>query len=401
MRNKNLTMLVKASVLSRKLSANFFCFFIIISAILILISVSIILPLRDNIENKVINHISNRELVAEFTEKTPQEFIDNSIAEIRKTEHVTDVYRMPSKLLVTEESGALYSEQNLGFVRSGSNLIITSGRTFDESETEVAIVPQTIKDFNSLDSKIYEISGEDLIGKTLVLTDRCGNTHKAKVVGAYSTSDPIFSGQEILVPQADLLKYNEMVLNGDSQGMLLISNVKSYLIVIDYAKNTEEAMDQILNICNVYQSSAVIDAGSYNTALLILLAALAFFIILVIVGFFMFLKNNIDSRTNELALYRSLGYKSKHIFSILFTEHLIFGVLSLAAGVIITILLNRFVVNPYLDTLVGNTLMEMTASVTVPDVACLLLFFVVILCIVCRKAVKRSEKIDLTVLLRE
>ncbi len=400
MKNKNLNMLIKASLSSRKLSTCFFCFFIIISAILILLSVGIILPLRDNIDNKINNHISNRELVTEFSEKISEDNIDNMLSEIKKVEHVSEVYRMPAKLRVTEESGVLFDEYNFGYVHNGSIPIITSGRTFDESETGVAIAPQSIKDFNPSDNKIHEIQGERLIGKTLILADECGNTHKAEVVGAYNTSDPIFSGDEILIPQADLLKYDDTVLK-TSQGMGSISGDKSYIILIDSPKNVKAAMNEIMGINMVYQSSINVDADSYNTALFILIAALAFFIVLVMFGFFMFLKNDVNNRTDELALYRSLGYKSKHIFYIVFAEHLLFGIISLIAGVIITEMLNIFLVNPYLYAFLGNTFMEMTVTVTVWQIGCILLFFVFILIIVCRSAVKRSEKIDLTVLLRE
>lgn len=401
MKNKKLNMLIKASVLSRKPSVCFFCFFTILSTILILLSVSIILPLRDNIENKINNHISKRELVTEFDENISDDFINDDLAEIKKVKYVSTVYRMPAKLIVKEQSGVLFDEYNLGYLHNGCNPIITSGRVFDESETGVALVPQTIRDFKSSDNKIYEILGESLIGKTLVLTDECGNIHKAEVVGAYSTSDPIFSRYEILIPQADLLKYDEMVLNDTSEGIASISGDKSYIILIDSAQNVEKAMEEISGINNVYQKNIGIDVDSYNVALIILFTSLMFFIIIAIFGFFMFLKNNINNRTNELALYRSLGYKSKHIFYIIFAEHFVFEILSFTMGAIITELLNILIINPYIYTFAGNTLMEMTVNISILQAVCVFLLLFVILLIECRNAVKKSEKTDLTVLLRE
>ena len=128
---------------------------------------------------------------------------------------------------------------------------------------------------------------------------------------------------------------------------------------------------------------------------------LAFFIVMVVFGFFMFAKNNVNSRTNELALYRSLGYKSKQIFYIIFSEYLFLGLISIAVGIITTMLLNSIFVNPYLFTLVGNTIMEMTVSITLTQIVFIIMLFILILLLVCRSAVKRSEKIDLTILLRE
>lgn len=401
MKNRNLNMLLKSSVASNKLSTVLYCAFLIFSTVLILISVSIAFPLKANIEEKINNHICNRELVTEFKADASDELIKQNIDEIKKLEHVEKVYKMPALLGVSETSGELHDGYSFGFIHTGSEAVITSGRAFDESETGVALVPQNIRDFNPNDNIVHDIHGESLIGKTLVFIDECEKLHKVKVVGAYSTSDPLYSGEQILIPQADLNKYTDEILKNSSSGGLSISSDKCYIILIDNAENTEKALDEVLNIRTAYRQPRLIDSETYNTALYILLAMLAFFIVMVVLGFFMFVKNNVNGRTDELALYRSLGYKSKHIFYILFSEHLLFGILSLALSVLITVLLDILVVNPYLETLVGNTIMSMTVAVNPIEVFVIFLFFVSILFIVCRNGVMRSEKIDLTVLLRE
>lgn len=401
MKNRNLNMLLKSSVASNKLSTALYCIFIIFSTVLILISVSIAFPLKANIEEKINNHISNRELVTEFKADSSDELIKQNIDEIKKLEHVETVYKMPSLLGVSETSGTLHDGYSLGFIHTGSEAVITSGRAFDESETGVALVPQNIRDFNPEDNRIYDISGESLIGKTLVFIDECDNSHKVEVVGAYSTSDPLYSDTQILIPQADLNKYTDEVLKNASSGGLSISSDKSYIILIDNAENTEKALDDVLFIRTAYRQPSMIDADTYNTALYILLAMLDFFIVMVVFGFFMFAKNNVNSRTNELALYRSLGYKSKQIFYIIFSEYLFLVLISIAVGIITTMFLNSIFVNPYLFTLVGNTIMEMTVSITLTQIVFIIMLFILILLLVCRSAVKRSEKIDLTILLRE
>ena len=401
MKNRNLNILLKSSVASNKLSTVLYCVFIIFSTVLILISVSIAFPLKANIEEKINKHISNRELVTEFKADAPDELIKKNIDEIKKVEHVEKVYKMPALLGVSETSGTLHDGYSLGFIHTGSEAVITSGRAFDESETGVALVPQNIRDFNPEDNRIYDISGESLIGKTLVFIDECDNSHKVEVVGAYSTSDPLYSDTQILIPQADLNKYTDEVLKNASSGGLSISSDKSYIILIDNAENTEKALDDVLFIRTAYRQPSMIDADTYNTALYILLAMLAFFIVMVVFGFFMFAKNNVNSRTNELALYRSLGYKSKQIFYIIFSEYLFLGLISIAVGIITTMFLSSIFVNPYLFTLVGNTIMEMTVSITLTQIVFIIMLFILILLLVCRSAVKRSEKIDLTILLRE
>ncbi len=196
------------------------------------------------------------------------------------------------------------------------------------------------------------------------------------------------------MPKNDLFKYDAAV-SGEYSGD------KSYMIVVDKPENTETALQELSDICNVYKRTDVINVQTYNTAMYISLATAVLFIAFIIVGFFIFLKNNISNRTNELALYRALGYKTKHIFYIIFTEHIILALISIFIGIIFAFLLGNLIINPYIYSLLGNTIMEMTVKITIGEISTVILMIILLLFIVCKTAVKRSEKTDLTVLLRE
>lgn len=395
-------MIIKASVKARKFSKIIFCLFIILSTVLVTDSVSLIFSMGSNIQNNINNHFLNRELTMEFPYGTSQEDIDEIIGKIENIDHVSKVYRQPEVVSATEKSGELNGVYSLAYLHYDLNPKITDGRLFEESETNVALVPEEIKDSDVVTKKITKIDGKDLIGKTLEFECAGGGEYKAKVIGVYNTSDPFFTGYQIIVPQNDLLKINE-AKNQMWIDMKMTSNVKiNYLISIDIYKYVDSVTEEISSFKRVELAQNLnIDADSYNIALILLFVILLVFIVMVISGLVMFLNSSVNNRTNELALYRSLGYKSKHLFEILFTEYLIFGVISLALGAGLTALLNTYVVNPYLFTLVGNTIMEMTVSISAVQIICVLLAFVAILFLICRHAVKRSEKIDLTVLLRE
>lgn len=66
-----------------------------------------------------------------------------------------------------------------------------------------------------------------------------------------------------------------------------------------------------------------------------------------------------------------------------------------------TVLLDILLINPYLMNLVGNTMMEMTVNVSAVYILLFLVIYLIVLAIVSIWAVKRSEKTDLSVLLRE
>mgnify|MGYP000311534988 FL=1 len=168
MKNKKLGMLVKASILSRKGATIFFCCFMVIATILVLVSAGAVMPLKNNIDQNINNHILNRELNFEINENTPQNEIDDTISSIKSIEHITSVYNVPAELDVSETSGVLFSAYTLSYVHEGYNLKITSGRAFKENEENVAVVPEVLKDFNSESQRINKIDGKTLVGKNLV-----------------------------------------------------------------------------------------------------------------------------------------------------------------------------------------------------------------------------------------
>lgn len=246
---------------------------------------------------------------------------------------------------------------------------------------------------------INEINSKSLIGKNLQFSDNAGNTLKMKVVGTFSAFDPTLDEKTLFVPYSDLKKY--ISVSYKKSNFELGNDTRRFMLVVDRAENTEAVADYInKHITSAYIEDAVINSDEYDTAILMIFLSLVLFSALSSLGFYMFLKNNIDRRTKELALYRSLGYKSKHLFNIIFYHHLILAVLSYAVGIGAVALLYNFFVNPYLDNLFGGTSMEMKLTINPVIIICIFAIMIFVIYIVCKKAVRRTEKIDLTVLLR-
>lgn len=89
---KNLNILIKASLKTHRIFSVFYFMFIFLSSTLILLSISVIFPLKSSIDSEITNHISNRELVYHSTEI---ETSDENLSKIKKTENVMEVYPMP------------------------------------------------------------------------------------------------------------------------------------------------------------------------------------------------------------------------------------------------------------------------------------------------------------------
>lgn len=134
---------------------------------------------------------------------------------------------------------------------------------------------------------------------------------------------------------------------------------------------------------------------------MVISGATVFFVILTVFLFFIFLKSNIRSGTKELALLRAIGYKTRHLFRILLSEYIFFTVVSLGVAVGASYLLAYLVVNPYLDSMFGGTFMAMMINMPPLYLGIIIVGYFIVTISVCAAAVRRTRKIDLTILLRE
>ena len=398
MKNKSLFSIVKASLMSNKALSAMFCFFVLISYVLIFLAVGIIVPLGVNIETKLNNHILNREIIIDISHHVSEEECKRRLDEISSIPEVIDFYENPFIVFVNDTSGNIKSEYELGFIHKYYDITMVAGRVFDEDEANVCLIPAKFQDYDASEGTIREVDGTTLIGKTLKLKDMTDSVRDFKVIGAYDTTDPIFNGKEILVPRAQLsgfrAKFTEAFPDRYQGGW-------SYIVVTDSPDSTEDVYKQVEKITNSYRPHLNIDAESFNTAFVILLGSTVFFVLLTVFGFYMFLKGNVNARTNELALYRAMGFNSKNLFKIIAGEHLVLTLLSIILGAGAFYCLTYFVVNPYLMSFLGGTYMEMAVDSNPLFGLAVAVVYVVITLSVTVTAVKRSEKIDLTVLLRE
>ena len=399
MKNKCLNSVIKASLKSNKALSAMFCFFVLISFVLIFLAVGIIVPLGINIETRLNRHIINREINIEMSEVVSEEEKTRRLKEISELEGVIDIYENPYTLSVEETKGLLGEGFEMDFVHKYFTPTVNDGRLFDESERGVALVPAHFSGYNPSVGVIQEIDGVTLMGKTLELEDGSGNVNSFVVVGTYDTTNPFFSGKEVLVPREELLEIKDEFLEAMPDGMY--EDEYSAIVVTDSHKHTEEIYKKVEKITNSYRPKLPFDVESFNTAFVILLGSTAFFVVLTVFGFYMFLKGNVNARTNELALYRAIGFNSKNLFKVIAGEHLVLTLLSIILGAGAFYGITYFVVNPYLMSFLGGTYMEMAVDSNPLFGLAVALVYIIITLGVTVTAVKRSEKIDLTVLLRE
>lgn len=181
------------------------------------------------------------------------------------------------------------------------------------------------------------------------------------------------------------------------------SSSTPYSIIVDNYRNRDAVEAECSEIVDLvyYGNSFNIDLSNYNTALVALLIVLALFIVMVIIGTSVFVSNCIGNRINELALYRSLGFKAGHIFTIIFAEYFMLLLVGIVLSVAASFAVGELIINPYLGKTFGEGLMAMQVEFSIFYILIVFLIMTVITAAVCLRATLKTGKIQLTVLLKE
>ena len=386
--------IAKASVVRGKAKTVLFGLFIAISVLLLTAVVSFMRPLWYNVENKINDHILNRECVVylEELEEIPQD-----TARIKSMEHVKTVFFQPPQVEACDTSGELFGYYQLDAFHPGYEPIITAGRALDESEKGAVLVPEQFSDYNEAKKQTAQIDGTKLIGKELLMQDMSGHTHKLKVVGAYNTADPLFSGTQFIIPQRELHRFAQ-------QCELITDKMQErYVVIADNYKNLDSLMEALR--ADGYpvnkEESLNFDVEPYQTAILMLSGMFGVFVVMILAGACIFISSCLKSRKKEIALYRALGYKTRHIFQVFAIEYLTNGIVCTVLGAGLWQLAAYLAVNPYLNTLFGNTIMAMALTFNLADALIILAVFAAIILLACLQAAVKSNRIEPIVLLRE
>lgn len=381
--------LVKASFKKSKTRSVVFFLFILFCVSSILLTVSLILPMWNNMETKVNNHPYNLELAAIISENDTE--TPNMLKAI---EHVEKVYPSPYSINVFNTDGTLNDPMYISYFHNGHTPVITSGRAINDNEKNAIIMPETIRTNDPQTQRSIELDCKNLIGKTLEFQDGNGNEYKLEVVGTFDVTDPALSSDTIYTSYDQLREYRSKLPNDE--------NKVQYSVIVDNYKNRDAVEEECNKLATTYfENGLAIDLGNFNMAIIVLLIVLAVFLIMVIIGTTAFVSSCIGNRTNELALYRSLGYRPGHIFTIIFSEYFIMLIAALITSILIFVIAAEFWVNPYLGKTIGNSIMSMQLKLDIVNILAVFVIFLAIIVLICMQATRKTGKIQLAVLLKE
>lgn len=138
-----------------------------------------------------------------------------------------------TKVSVTEVNRVLSSEFSLSWLHKYYTPEIIDGRAYDENESGVALIPAVFEEYDHTQGITVERKGSDFLGKILEVEDFSGAIREFQIVGTYNTTDPIFTGKELLIPRAELMEISSELTQLENSPF---SSDEYYVVVADTPK---------------------------------------------------------------------------------------------------------------------------------------------------------------------
>lgn len=280
-------------------------------------------------------------------------------------EHIQDFFRQNvgrgcevANLEKYEGMGFDTSDARYGFVitetdRYMDDRYLSNGRWIRGGEHNVGLLPKDFSmnargDMQDWNSRLTYVDGKGLIGETVSLryyTYRTeGNEYKRdqefsyefKVIGTY---DNLKAGMEscfVILPYDDIEKMTDIVERYSQEDLSENLSV-TYNVMVDKVENVEHVEKKLIGIAKLFERSGVLREGSAGSLELFanvvnqmgIIAGITLFMIEGVILSTAFYQQ-IKDRTKEIGVYKAVGYENKHILSIVFSEILVIGVLTVA-----------------------------------------------------------------------
>lgn len=359
-----------------------------------MISNSLIKTSNSSIQNNLNNIATNRELNIQVNKDSRQKQLNmqKEIKTIKGFLHILKVYPYYKDLSVTMVKG-IDNFSGSGFILKSEpkQLLpsITNGKTFNELDKNVAIIPSKIRVGSSLHGNYKKIENT-YIGKELTfrfVSEKSDKffLYKCKIVGIYNSDDIPDTGNVVFVPINDLFK-NLSLQYQKKRGQLFQS--KDELLItafIDDYKNVKSVISKLSNI-NGYTVNYIkdnrVEISSFKLILLISRIINVMIILVIFVICMVVIEKVINNKVYDIALFKAIGYRDLHIFLMIFLEIFIIVIIAYCISVLISVFAVRELIYPILKIGTGDSLIKINISkyeieLAIPSFTVITVFFLV------------------------
>lgn len=310
-----------------------------------------------------------------------EEQFEKDIKDLLTINHVSDVYDSAyNEFVISKSSFKTNKLDGTITLFRGTHLTlpnIVSGRTFKESETNVAVCPTQFyptSNFNSINKKEL-INGEDIINTefTIYYKDYIANMNTGelqenktysktlKIVGLYDVSERFNNNNTCYISTQDI----EEIIDADKswteqyKGAINYKGV-SLNVVVDSVKNLDYVEKEIINMgFDIVGYTANFDSQLINIIKIVIIAVIFITLITIIYIVKSYSKKILISEEMNIATLRTLGYERKvvrnlYLFYILISHLIIYLIGSILFVLLFVILTNNVPFFVGLKLMMGN-----------------------------------------------
>lgn len=322
-----------------------------ISALTITFNINMVI--NNSIDKNITNSLVQREIIIGINNTGGKSYKD-CLSYLRNIPHIHDVYRYMPPVNAGINHDSLLSPGGY-LLTSGDEECFpqtVTGRNFNKTEKNVAIIPQKLYIRNQI------LQGNSLIGKTISLTYKSKNDsseyiYSCKVLGVYRNQLGDNSNT-LYIPLDDMYKICSNSGRYESNSNLL------FTAIADKQQFVDIIIRQLSSVPNI---SAKLN-DSWNSNELVTYKMIAKIINYIVYLIFIFLQlilylcvtNIAINNKKQTALYKALGYKNIHILIIVFLESIIISLIGYILSIIISISVNTLIINPIIDSKAGPEL---------------------------------------------
>jgi len=293
------------------------------------------------ISNVNTNHVTKEEINSK---------IESDITDIKKLNHVVDVYKSGYyDFVATSDFKNDFVDGTLTLIRGNKNTLpdVVAGRMFNSNEFGVAICPvQFYPNYEPRQiKKKYVLNGYDLINTNFNITYGIldenieGYTKTFKIVGLYDSSKRFNDNGTCYISEKDIVEIIDNEKNAMSKNNpMLNSGIPILHAVVDEKENISDVKTQLekMNFSNV-EIASVIDTDMVNTIYMSFISVFVIILISVIIIIPAYTKWRLKNEEKNIGILRVCGYKEKDICRIYLLKILMQYIILYCIGLLIFI----------------------------------------------------------------
>ena len=190
--------------------------------------------------------------------------------------------------------------------------------------------------------------------------------------------------------------------SNDVKKTYIKKDTNNVIVVVAKDNDSIGAIREKLSKYNISETSSMQKTdftAEYEIIIKVLKAMICIILVFVAISLFVFVIKAINSRSNQFAVYKALGYKTYYIYCIVVFENVIITLVSIFSGFLLGILITKCAFQSFLAKLIEVP--ELKINIAIYPIIEVFIAALMIIMLACLIAIKSYSKISTAILFKE